>query len=380
MVILWTRRWNPRYRNGIDKLFRAPISRVTQFFVNLFRKNDRLEIAEEKLIPNESEIAEQIAKQMTNFLVKNYQDKDKPALRAGNTKTYGVLRASFEVLADLPAELRQGIFRQPKTYPAWVRFGGPGPLATPDIENNGILSIGIKVMGVEGEKLLGEEKMTQDFSGISSPTFTTPNVVENLKLQREISSDTGVFYFINPLDSHILDGIMQGIYSKTHSSPLELRYFSCVPYLFGEGNAIQYSMKPQSDMQTPVPRNPSDNYLRDAMVNTLSEREVCIDFLVQFQVDSHKMPIENASVVWRESQSPFQKVATIRIPAQKFDSPAQFSFARNISINPWHCIAEHRPLGNQNRARKHIYSVTSRFRQQMNGDERIEPTGDEVFK
>jgi hypothetical protein len=66
-----------------------------------------------------------------------------------------------------------------------VRFGGPGPLAPPDPDDNGILSIGIKVMGVPGPKLLEDERETQDFSGISAPTFTTPNVVENLKLQRQ---------------------------------------------------------------------------------------------------------------------------------------------------------------------------------------------------
>jgi hypothetical protein len=66
----------------------------------------------------------------------------------------------------------------------WTRFAGPGPLAAADIENNGILSVAIKVMGVEGEKLLDEERMTQDFTGISAPTFTTPNIIENLKLMR----------------------------------------------------------------------------------------------------------------------------------------------------------------------------------------------------
>jgi hypothetical protein len=100
---------------------------------------------------------------------------------------------------------------------------------------------------------------------------------------------------------------------------------------------------------------------------------------VQFQTDPHKMPIENASVVWPERYSPFRKVATIHIPAQQFDSPEQMSFDRNLSFNPWHCIADHRPLGNQNRARRRIYFRLSKFRQEMNNDERIEPTGDEVF-
>ncbi len=334
-------------------------------------------LAEEKLLPNEKEITRQITEQMTAFLAKHYQHSI--AERAGNTKTYGLLKAQFEVLPLHDERLKKGIFKEPGTYPAWVRFAGPGPLVTPDIKNNGILSIGIKVMGVEGKKLIDDEKMTQDFTGISAPTFTTPNIAENLKLQKQIYKGTPLFYFLNPFDSHLLDGIMQGLYAKTYASPLDLRYYSCAAYLFGDGQAIQYSLRPGSHERSKVPKNPSDNYLREAMVKTLSEKEVCFDFMIQFQTDAHKMPIENASVVWPEKLSPYIKVATLRIPAQKFDSPEQLAFARNLSINPWHCIAEHRPLGNQNRARKTIYLETSKARQNMNGEKRIEPNPEDFF-
>ena len=109
------------------------------------------------------------------------------ALRAGNTKTYGVVRGELRVHDDLPARYRHGVFQPGRRYPVWVRFGGPGPLAPPDPKDNGVLSIGIKLMGVDGEKLLDDERFTQDFTGISAPTFTTPNVAENLKLQRQLA-------------------------------------------------------------------------------------------------------------------------------------------------------------------------------------------------
>ena len=373
-LINWTRRLNPKIRDSFDDLLQKRIQAVVQFLINLGRKNQDLAISEEQLLPDEAKITQEITQQMTNFLTKQYTGK--VAERAGNTKTYGLVKATFEVMPDLADELRVGIFREPKTYPAWVRFAGPGPLATHDLYNNGILSIGIKLMEVEGEKLMDDEKMTQDFTGISAPTFTTPNIVENLKLQEQVFNDSPAWYFLNPLDSHFLDAIMQGIYAKAHTSPLEVRYFSCVPYLYGENKAIQYSVKPSSEEKTPIPNNPDYDYLREAMVNVLDKKEVCFDFMVQFQTDSHRMPIENASVVWPETLSPYIKVATLRIPAQKFDSPAQLVFARNLSYNPWHCIAEHRPLGNQSRARKYIYLETSKFRQQMNGDRRIEPRSD----
>lgn len=372
------RRLDPYYRDFFDAVFQKPIMWFTQFFINLFRKRENLQIAEEKPLPDEQQIVRQIAEQMNLFLRKHYENKNAIAERAGNTKTYGLLKASFTVRPDLPEELAVGLFGEQKTYPAYVRFSGPGPLVTRDIDNNGILSIGVKVMGVPGEKLIDDEKYTQDFLGISSPTFTTPDVAENLKLQKEIYRDTPAWYFVNPLDSHILDAIMQGLFARTHANPLELRYYSCVPYLYGEGKAVKYAFTPRVSKKSKI-TNLSENYLREAMVATLKKEDVELDVAVQFQTDAHRMPIENASVVWPEKLSRFVNVAVLKIPSQQFASEEQLAFARNLTFNPWHSLPEHRPLGNQNRGRKYIYMETSKMRQALNNETKVEPTGDEVF-
>jgi len=129
-----------------------------------------------------------------------------------------------------------------------------------------------------------------------------------------------------------------------------------------------------------LPFRPSDNYLREAMAAMLAQCDVEFDFLVQLQTDPHRMPIENASVRWPETVSPFVPAATLRLPRQKFDSPRQLAFAHNLSYNPWHCVPEHRPLGNQNRGRFRIYQELSRLRQSMNDMPHREPTGDESFE
>jgi len=314
---------------------------------------------------------------MSRYTEREYQGRI--AERAGNTKTYGVVRGEFQVLADIPAAYKHGVFAQPKSFPCWIRFGGPGPASPPDIEDSGILSIGIKVIGVPGEKLLDDEKTTQDFTGISCPTFTTPNIVENLKLQKQIYARTPVFYFLNPLDSHYLDMTMQGIYARMNTSPLEVSYWSCVPYLLGEGQAMKYSVRPCSNRKTKIPWNPPDDWLRQSLAMTLSNTDAEFDFMIQLQTDPKRMPIEDASIEWPERLSPFVPVAKIKIPKQEFRSPEQAVFARKLSYNPWHSIAEHRPLGNQNRARLLIYSELSRLRQAMNKEPHVEPTGTETF-
>ena len=118
------------------------------------------------------------------------------------------------------------------------------------------MSISIKLMGVPGPKLMDEEKFTQDMFGVSPPTFVTPDVEANAQLQIESLKNASIYYFVNLHRPHILDGIMQGLCIKTQSSPFEAPYFSCVPYLLGEGQAMQYSVWPKTKKRTPIPRLP----------------------------------------------------------------------------------------------------------------------------
>ncbi len=381
-VIGVARRLEPYYRDAFDQWLRPPIEHLTQKLIRLRLRDHGQLLAEETLQPNEAAITQHITTTMNCFLQKEYADTGKTAERAGNTKTYGLVKAQFEVLPDLPRELQVGLFQPGKRYPAYVRFGGPGPRVVPDVRDNGILSIGIKLMGVPGKKLLDDEQFTVDFLGISSPSFTTPNVQENLKLQRQIGKGTPAWYFLNPFDSHYLDLVMQGLYARLHANPLELNYYSCVPYLFGQLNgqnrAVKYAFLPRVEQPSKV--GPlSDNYLREAMIQTLSKQSVVFDIAIQLQTDPVLMPIEDASVVWNEKESPFIPIATLTIEAQRFNYPAQDAFARNLTFNPWHTLAEHRPLGNQNRARKTIYQATAMMRQHINGEKHIEPDGSEQF-
>lgn len=374
------RRIDPWMRPAFDAVLRDPIARVTTALINWQRPNEGLKIAEERTQPYE----EQSLQSIIDTFKKQMSGLWKPGAfeRGGNTKTHGIVRAEFIVHADLDPPFRRGIFAQPKTYRAWVRFSGPGPYVTPDIDDVGFMSISIKLMGVPGPKLMDEEKFTQDMFGVSTPTFVTQNTYANAHLQEWSLKNASIYHFVNFSRPHLLDFIMQGLWIKTQSSPFDAPYFSCVPYLLGEGQAMQYSVWPKSETKTPIPRlplRPPDDYLRQAMVAALEKGDVELDVRVQLQTDAHLMPIENNGVLWPERLSPRVSVATLRIPQQKFDSPAQIAFARRLSYNPWHCIAEHRPLGNQSRARRRMYFELSQFRHQMTGVPHYEPNGDETF-
>jgi hypothetical protein len=164
-----------------------------------------------------------------------------------------------------------------------------------------------------------------------------------------------------------------------HANPLEVQYYSNVPFLLGDGQAVQYSLKPVSPGRSRIPTHPAENYLRDAMVATLDAGEWTFDFMVQVQTDPHRMPIEDATVKWPERLSPYVTVARLRLPQQQFATDGRLAFADALRYNPWHSLPEHRPLGNSNRARRRMYSELAQLRQRMNAVSHVEPTGDEVF-
>jgi hypothetical protein len=75
------------------------------------------------------------------------------------------------------------------------------------------------------------------------------------------------------------------------------------------------------------------------------------------------MPIEDASVEWRERDSPYVRVAEVRIPRQAIDAPGRVHICERTSFNPWNCLTVHRPLGGMNRVRRTIYEAMQDFRQ-----------------
>jgi hypothetical protein len=341
-----------------------------------------LALAEETIFDWEDEALQAIIDEMRDQMNQHFQPGAYE--RGGNTKTHGLVRATFTVRDDLPDHLRHGVFASPRSYPAYIRFAGPGPDVPEDIRDVGFGSMSVKLMDVPGPKLLDDEAHTQDWPAVVTPTFVTPDARENAKLQYWSTIDEPLWYFMNPKDSHLLDMLMQGLWNETQYNPLGQRYFSCVPYLLGEGQAMQYCYVPLSEVTRTIPGVPfgriPPNYLRENMAETLREKDVAFEMRLQIQTDPHRMPIEDASIRWPEALSPWVTVARIDIPRQEFDVPAQMAFARNLRFNPWHSLREHRPLGNQSRARRRMYAELAAHRQRMNGAPHVEPTGRETFE
>jgi hypothetical protein len=86
------------------------------------------------------------------------------------------------------------------------------------------------------------------------------------------------------------------------------------------------------------------------------------------------MPIEDASVVWDESLSPYRPVARLVAGAQAaWSEDRARTIDEGLAFSPWHGLAAHRPLGSVMRVRKAAYEAAQRFRAERNQRALSEP-------
>ena len=112
---------------------------------------------------------------------------------------------------------------------------------------------------------------------------------------------------------------------------------------------------------------------RPALVAELRERPYEFDIQVQLCTDLAHMPVEDVTVPWPETLSPFVTVAKLRLPQQDIGGDDNLERMDATSMSPWRVTEEHRPLGNIMRVRKEVYRQSSILRHQMNHQVRKEP-------
>jgi hypothetical protein len=315
---------------------------------------DSLGLAEERIPPDE---AATIAEFIT-FLKEASRRRHPtgPVRRFNQGRHTACVTAEFEVRDGLAAEHRVGLFAQPRTYRAFIRFANASSASDRERDVRGMA---VRVADVAGENLTAGST-SLDFILNSHPVMVAQDTKEFLALLKAMEAGglRRILYFAQHLGAGRI-----GLASRSHpTSHLDISYWSTTPYLFGRGRAVKYIARPCSDRKSALPSPLTDGYLRDAMRAHLGQSDACFDFMVQFQVDPERMPIEDAMVEWREEESPYVPVARIRIPRQSIDDRDRMSQCERVAFNPWHCLAEHRPLGSMNRARRDIYAALSAFR------------------
>lgn len=295
--------------------------------------------------------------------------------RDAHPKNLACLQAEFIVEPNIPEALKVGIFAAPQTYPAWIRISSSSAKVQSDKVKD-VRGFAIKIMGVDGERFErhNEEKETQDFILMSHPVMPLGTVeLFHDAVYYTIKWSPMVFLarFVLSGKFHILGELNKARQNQT--SPLDIRYWSTTPYLCGPDTCVKYSLVPTSHRKSSLPAPLTDDYLSENVEKHLAAGEASFDFMIQLQKDPGRMPVEDAGVEWSEDESPFIKVATLRIPAQVFRTREREDLAENLSFSPAHSLIAHRPIGGVNRARVEIYRTLSEFRHKQNNRPLIEP-------
>lgn len=285
--------------------------------------------------------------------------------RALHRKQLLGLKATFDVLPDLPAEARHGLFAAPGRHEAWIRLSNGGFDRASDKKPD-IRGFAVKVFGVDGPSALGSgNTSSQDFLLINRSCFGLTNSDEFVPFVLAAAAGGGAllkyvfgryglfggFAFLKQLAGS-MGQAFNGFACNTFHSAAPI---ACGPY------AVRVRLVPSGN---PVPPSGPCDWAQD-MKDRLAQAPLAYDFQLQFFVDETSTPIEDASVDWQEAVAPYVTVARLHIPQQDFADAAAQEFQDKVEasvFDPWGALAEHRPLGDVMRARKVVYYASEKTR------------------
>jgi hypothetical protein len=380
-------------------------------------------MAEFEHVPDEEALQIDNIVKLTIAQLKNRYPNNEPIRRGVHPKDHGCVTAKFTVNDSLAKEFCVGVFANPgQQFDALIRFSNAAVRITPDssvpkagVINHGSRGMAVKLLGVLGTPLLPTKgPLTQDFLMINQPVFAFPNVEEYEALSQIVlkDGDKPDRYFAerihkkpdgnpdstDPITLRALRtfGIVRRIasaivkappsvppapptptaYQPPPISPVDNRYFSGAPFLFGDDRVMKFSAKPKP--YPPASGSPSEadiadpNYLRMGLRNRMAAggddtQNIVFEFQVQVR-DAKSLAgkidadIEDVCVEWKEDEHPFVTVATIIIPPQNFDSAERQALCEDLIFSPWHGLVEHRPLGGINRLRRAVYEASAHLR------------------
>jgi catalase len=318
---------------------------------------------DEVIPPNETadiKVAASTAEGIVEALKTSY------AARGVHSKGHACVKAYVNVNDDIDPAFQYGVLQTPgKQYKSWIRFSNSSSnMAKPDDNLKDARGMAIKLLNA-GDNLSGGT--TQEFIAHNTPAFFVSTVDD---YNQFVATKGDPMYFIqgyNPFEWRIRE-LWQLVtaYAQPPASPLWTEYFSNTAYKLGPHN-IKFKMKACSAqvVATAIQQDDPD-FLKHNLAKELADQEACMQLMVQRQQVDKQMSIEDPTILWKESESPFDAVATIQIVKQTFDTPVQQAFCENLSFTPWNALAEHQPIGALNRARKWVYEASSKYRHAAN--------------
>lgn len=348
----------------------------------------RYEVEEE----GEQDTRAQLLHTLHGISATTYKDSGH-ATRSVHAKSHGLLRGHVNVLDGLAPELAQGIFGQSGRFEVVMRYSTiPGDILDDKVSTP--RGLAIKLIGVPGVQLSSLEPdahgadrdaSTQDFVLVNGPAFLAPTAKKFLGSLKLLASTTDKVPRLKQALSTVLQGAEKALeavggesgtlkslggHPETHV--LGDTYYSQVPILYGQYMA-KVSVAPVSPelaalKDAPVDLHDKPNGLRQAVMDFFTRHSATWEVRVQLCRNIETMPLEDASVVWLEEESPYFAVARITaLPQAGWSEALSRLVDDGMAFSPWHGVLAHRPLGSIMRVRKAAYQMSARFRFERTG-------------
>ena len=331
---------------------------------------------------DEAETIEAIRQSLLGISQTVYADTGH-AMRSVHAKSHGLLRGTLTVIDGLAPSLAQGIFNAPKQFSVSMRLSTPPGDVLPDSVSLP-RAAALQIHDVPGVRLSGDEAgATQDFVMVNGPVFLAPDTEHFLSSLKLLAATTDKAEGLKRMFSLCLraaDRLLQatgepsakvqalGGHPMTHI--LGETFYTQVPMLWGR-HVAKLALVPVSTelialqgKQLRLGEHPDG--LREAVREHFVRHCAVWELRVQLCTDLASMPIEDATVLWPEEQSPFLAVARLDFPQQESWGPASPQLDDALSFSPWHGVVDHRPLGWVMRARKDTYRSSAEFRRSRN--------------
>ncbi len=280
-------------------------------------------------------------------------------LDVGIARHVGVINAEFRVLPDIPEELRIGLFQPGATYQSIVRFSNASGAVQPDATKD-LRGVAIRVVTDQGDiydflmtdASTSHARDARQFMVAAEAMASRWQVVQLLKLLRGLGlGETLRMIRVLSKDARKIDSLTTD------------QFWSRAPYKFGP-YAVKFTLQPAQQAASSSTAA-GENYLKQDFIERLQKGAITFDFRVQRFVDEGKTPIEDGTVEWKESDSPFETIAQLVIPQQDLSTASAReteTLVDSLAFNPWNTTDDFRPLGNLNRARKTVYEASVDYR------------------
>lgn len=282
--------------------------------------------------------------------------KETAKLRGQHAKHHGCVQAEFIVRDDIPEEYRVGLFAQQASFKSTIRFSNGQKFDDKEKDGHGMA---IKVIDVKGQRALADDGLSeQDFVLMDNPVFfaDAKTVLAFMEAAGKFKSGDPNAMAVFAKDFPDAAKLIPSLTKKDLPSPLAVQYWSTVPYRLGK-IAVKYTAIPSVENQPETPTPVSENYLRETMVEFLTNKKKTakFDLAIIPQGDPAVDLVENSQVEWKATPI---RVATIVIEPQSFTSEEQLAACEKASFDPWHALSAHAPIGGINRARKEVYKAS----------------------